>query len=322
MGLPESASNDFFFEDAQGKMYDERNPKKDGQVEMTPPGKKFRKDNWMKAAFINSERNTIINATGGIEGIVNGMDPTEWNPATDKFLDITYDKNTVTMGKAAAKQALQAEVGLPLDPSAPVFGYIGRLEEQKGCDIMMEAVPKLLKQCPNAQVVILGTGKKSMEKTLEKLDKMSPRMAGVVRFSNPIAHFITAGADFLMVPSRFEPCGLIQLHAMQYGTVPIVASTGGLVDTVKEGVTGFHMGAMDPDCLKPDDVEAMVGTCIAAGEIYSTPKYTTMSKACIGQDLTWKEPAKKWEAVLEELFFGEDKGAKKDEVEAPIAKVF
>ena len=109
-------------------------------------GKKFKKDNWMKAAFINSDRNitvsmnyakeisgsaskgvemnTIINATGGIEGIVNGMDPTEWNPTTDKFLDITYDKNTVAMGKAAAKQALQAEVGLPLDPSAPIFGYI------------------------------------------------------------------------------------------------------------------------------------------------------------------------------------------------------
>lgn len=331
-GLPESASNDFFFEDAQGKMYDERNPKKDGQVETTPPGKKFRKDNWMKAAFINSDRNitvsmnyakeisgsaskgvelnTIINATGGIEGIVNGMDPTEWNPATDKFLDITYDKNTVVMGKAAAKQALQAEVGLPLDPSAPVFGYIGRLEEQKGCDIMMEAVPKLLKQCPNAQVVILGTGKKSMEKTLEKLDKMSPRMAGVVRFSNPIAHFITAGADFLMVPSRFEPCGLIQLHAMQYGTVPIVASTGGLVDTVKEGVTGFHMGAMDPDGLKPDDVEAMVDTCAAAAATYGTPTYNKMSSTCIGQDLSWRKPAAKWEAVLEEMMYNSGYGKK------------
>jgi len=331
-GLPESSSNDFFFEDAQGKMYDERNPKKDGQVETTPPGKKFRKDNWMKAAFINSDRNitvsmnyakeisgsaskgvelnTIINATGGIEGIVNGMDPTEWNPATDKFLDITYDKNTVVMGKAAAKQALQAEVGLPLDPSAPVFGYIGRLEEQKGCDIMMEAVPKLLKQCPNAQVVILGTGKKSMEKTLEKLDKMSPRMAGVVRFSNPIAHFITAGADFLMVPSRFEPCGLIQLHAMQYGTVPIVASTGGLVDTVKEGVTGFHMGAMDPDGLKPDDVEAMVDTCAAAAATYGTPTYNKMSSTCIGQDLSWRKPAAKWEAVLEEMMYNSGYGKK------------
>ena len=124
-----------------GKMYDERNPKRDGEVDTTPAGKKFRKDNWMKAAFINSDRNitvsmnyakeiagsaskgvelnTIINATGGIEGIVNGMDPTEWNPETDKFLDVTYDKNTVAMGKAAAKQALQAEVGLPSTPPLP-----------------------------------------------------------------------------------------------------------------------------------------------------------------------------------------------------------
>ena len=331
-GLPESAANDFFFEDSQGKMYDERSPKKDGQVDSTPLGKKFQKDNWMKAAFINSDRNitvsmnyakeiagsaskgvelnTIINATGGIEGIVNGMDPTEWNPTTDKFLDITYDKNTVAMGKAAAKQALQAEVGLPLDPSAPIFGYIGRLEEQKGCDIMMEAMPKLLRQVPNAQVVILGTGKKSMEKTLERLDELSPNMAGVVKFSNPIAHYITAGADFLMVPSRFEPCGLIQLHAMQYGTVPIVASTGGLVDTVKEGVTGFHMGAMDPDALKADDVDAMVDTCAAAAAVYGTPTYTKMSSTCIGQDLSWRKPAAKWEAVLEEMMYNSGYGKK------------
>ncbi len=341
-GLPESAANDFFFEDSQGKMYDERMPKKDGEVDTTPIGKKFVKDNWMKAAFINSDRNitvsmnyakeisgsaskgvelnTIINATGGIEGIVNGMDPTEWNPATDKFLDITYDKHTVAMGKAAAKQALQAEVGLPLDPSAPIFGYIGRLEEQKGCDIMMEAMPKLLKQCPNAQVVILGTGKKSMEKTLERLDELSPNMAGVCKFSNPIAHYITAGADFLMVPSRFEPCGLIQLHAMQYGTVPIVASTGGLVDTVKEGVTGFHMGAMDPDGLKPDDVEAMVDTCAAAASIYGTPTYSKMSSTCIGQDLSWRKPAAKWEAILEEMMYNSGYG-KKQQVITPTEEL-
>ena len=156
---------------------------------------------------------------------------------------------------------------------------------------MMEAMPKLLRQCPNAQVVILGTGKKSMEKTLERLDELSPNMAGVVKFSNPIAHYITAGADFLMVPSRFEPCGLIQLHAMQYGTVPIVASTGGLVDTVKEGVTGFHMGAMDPDALKADDVDAMVDTCAAAAAVYGTPTYSKMSSTCIGQDLSWRKPA-------------------------------
>ena len=346
LGLPESAAADFFFEDAQGKMYDERSPKKDGEIDSSPKGK-FKKDNWMKAEFINSDRNitvsmnyakeisgsaskgvelnTIINATGGIEGIVNGMDPTEWNPQTDKFLDVTYDKNTVAIGKAAAKQALQAEVGLPLDPAAPIFGYIGRLEEQKGCDIMMEAVPKLLKQCPNAQVIILGTGKKSMEKQLEKLDKLSPKMAGVVKFSNPIAHYITAGADFLMVPSRFEPCGLIQLHAMQYGTVPIVASTGGLVDTVKEGVTGFHMGAMDPDALVADDVEAMVDTCVAAAATYGTPTYSKMSSTCIAQDLSWRKPAAKWEAVLEEIMYSSGYGKKqqvitpKEELESPMS---
>jgi len=338
LGLPESASGDFFFEDSQQKLFDERSPQKEGGEKLMPTGKKYRKDNWMKAAFINSDRNitvsmnyakeisgsaskgvelnTVINATGGIEGIVNGMDPTEWDPKKDKFLDITYDKNTVVMGKAAAKQALQAEVGLPLDPSAPIFGYIGRLEEQKGCDIMMAAVPKLLRQVPNAQVVILGTGKKSMEKDLEKLDGLSKNMAGVVKFSNPIAHYITAGADFLMVPSRFEPCGLIQLHAMQYGTVPIVSSTGGLVDTVKEGVTGFHMGAMDPDSLVQDDVEAMVDTCAAAAAVYGTPTYTKMSSTCIGQDLSWRKPAAKWEAILEEMMFNSGHG-KKQQVITP-----
>jgi len=338
LGLPENASGDFFFEDSQQKLFDERSPQKEGGEKLPNTGKKYRKDNWMKAAFINSDRNltvsmnyakeisgsaskgvelnTVINATGGIEGIVNGMDPTEWNPATDKFLDINYEKNTVVMGKAAAKQALQAEVGLPLDPSAPLFGYIGRLEEQKGCDIMMAAVPKLLRQVPNAQVVILGTGKKSMEKDLIKLDGMSTRMAGVVKFSNPIAHNITAGADFLMVPSRFEPCGLIQLHAMQYGTVPIVASTGGLVDTVKEGVTGFHMGAMDPDGLVQDDVEAMVETCASAAAIHGTPTYTKMSATCIGQDLSWRKPAAKWEAILEEMMYNSGYG-KKQQVVTP-----
>jgi len=177
-----------------------------------------------------------------------------------------------------------------------------------------------LKAVPNAQVVILGTGKKALEKELESLDEAEPMCAGVIKFSAPLAHFITAGADFLMVPSRFEPCGLIQLHAMQYGTVPIVASTGGLVDTVKEGVTGYHMGAMDADNLLPEDVDALVETCVAASADYTTPTYEKMSATCISQDLSWAEPAKKWEGVLEELYFGTPEGAKKAEVVVPTAK--
>merc|ERR1719231_549038 len=259
----------------------------------------------------------VINKNGGIEGILNGMDPAEWNPAKDKYLDMPYDEDTVIEGKAAAKAALQAEAGLPVDPTAPLFGYIGRLEEQKGVDIMLKAVQKL---GPDAQVIILGTGKAKYEKVLKTL---KGNAVGVAKFSAPLAHMINAGADFLLVPSRFEPCGLIQLHAMAYGTVPVVSSTGGLVDTVKEGVTGFHIGAMDPDHLVEADVEAVVETCARAAETYGTEEYFAMSKSCIGQDLTWKEPAKKWEGVLEELYFGdaESSATKKAEVKKPTETV-
>merc|ERR1719453_2126406 len=102
------------------------------------------------------ELSKTINSVGGIEGILNGMDPAEWNPSKDKYLDMPYDEETVIEGKAAAKAALQAEAGLPVDPTAPLFGYIGRLEEQKGVDIMLKAVQKV---GPDAQIIILGTGK-------------------------------------------------------------------------------------------------------------------------------------------------------------------
>lgn len=208
------------------------------------------------------------------------MDIEEWNPKTDKFLTVAYDDKSVYAGKAAAKEALQAEVGLPVDPSAPLFAFIGRLEEQKGVDVLLEAIPKIIAD-GKSQVVILGTGKASFEKLVKALD--SPRAKGIVKFSAPLAHLITGGADFMVVPSRFEPCGLIQLHAMHYGTVPIVASTGGLVDTVKEGVTGFHMGALDTDGLEAADVAALAATCKRAAEVYSTPTFKNMVYNCISQ---------------------------------------
>ena len=144
---------------------------------------------------------------------------------------------------------------LPALPAAAAVppAAAGRLEEQKGVDILLAALKQLPAGSP-VQVVVLGTGKAALEAQVKVLATLYPGMAaGVVQFSNPMAHAITAGADYMLVPSRFEPCGLIQLHAMQYGTVPLVASTGGLVDTVKEGVTGFQMGALDPDDLLEED---------------------------------------------------------------------
>ena len=122
----------------------------------------------------------------------------------------------------------------------------------------------------------------------------------------------------MVVPSRFEPCGLIQLHAMSYGTVPLVSSTGGLVDTVSEGVTGFQMGAMDPDDLLEEDAEAVASAINRAVELYGTPAFEQMRKACISQDLSWAEPAKKWEAVLTALKYGPEVEQETEEVKASV----
>jgi len=172
-------------------------------------------------------------------------------------------------------------------------------------------------------VVILGTGKAKLEAAVKALDTTLPGVAkGVVKFSAPMAHLITAGADFMMVPSRFEPCGLIQLHAMQYGTVPLVSSTGGLVDTVKEGVTGFHMGEMNPDGLTEADGAAVASTMARAAQVFATPAYKEMVKACVAQDLSWAKPARKWEAVLENMRYGNnDAGEKKASVQTPVKAV-
>ncbi|KAK7854189.1 granule-bound starch synthase 1 [Quercus suber] len=172
-------------------------------------------------------------------------------------------------------------------------------------------------------VIFKGTGKKPMEKQLEQLEKIYPDKArGVAKFNVPLAHMIIAGADFILVPSRFEPCGLIQLHAMRYGTVPIVASTGGLVDTVKEGFTGFQMGSFNVECeaVDPADVTAVATNVKRALTTYGTPAFTEIIQNCMAQDLSWKGPAKKWEEVLLSLgVAGSEPGIEGEEI-APLAK--
>ncbi|OMO79902.1 Glycosyl transferase, family 1 [Corchorus capsularis] len=303
---------------------------------------KGRKINWMKAAILealrvltvspNYAKELVSGADKGVEldnilrktcisGIVNGMDVQEWNPATDKYIDVKYDETTVMDAKPLCKEALQAEVGLPCDRDIPVIGFIGRLEEQKGSDILAAAIPKFIGE--NCQIVVLGTGKKAMEKQLEQLEIQYPDKArGVAKFNVPLAHMIIAGADYILVPSRFEPCGLIQLHAMRYGTVPIVASTGGLVDTVKEGYTGFQMGAFSVECdaVDPSDVDKVAKGVKRALATYGTPALTEMIQNCMAQDLSWKGPAKQWEQFLLSLeVAGSEPGVEGEEV-APLAK--
>ncbi|XP_078162199.1 granule-bound starch synthase 1, chloroplastic/amyloplastic-like isoform X1 [Carex rostrata] len=263
----------------------------------------------------------ILSKQPSIKGIVNGMDINEWNPLIDKFIAINYDATTVNEAKPLNKEALQAETGLPVDRSIPLIAFIGRLEEQKGSDILAAALPELMED--NIQVVILGTGKKKLQRELEAIEAMYPnKVRAVTNFSAALAHQMLAGADFLVMPSRFEPCGLIQLQGMRYGTPVVVSSTGGLVDTIVEGRTGFHMGRFSAkfEVVDPADVSKVVTTLKRTINVIGTAVHKEMIQNCMAQDLSWKGPAKEWESTLLSLGVEGSKAGIDGEETAPLAK--
>jgi starch synthase len=169
-----------------------------------------------------------------LAGILNGMDIDEWNPATDRRLAANYSVTTdVLSGKTANKAALQHEFNLAPRTDLPLFGTVSRLCEQKGLDLLAEILPELL---PRAQMqfVLLGNGDKALENRFRQIAADHPDKCAVrIGYDNDLAHRINAGADFLLMPSRFEPCGLVQMYAMRYGALPVAHATGGLADTVE-----------------------------------------------------------------------------------------
>ena len=170
--------------------------------------------------------------SGKLRGIVNGIDYGMWNPATDPALAENYSLGNVLDHKMANKRALQRELGLEEDESKFVIGLISRLTNQKGLDLVSAIIPQVLDG--NTQVVVLGTGDKQYEDTFRYYEgAYKGSFCACIQYDESRAHRIYAGADALLVPSRFEPCGLTQLNAMHYGTLPIVRETGGLKDTVE-----------------------------------------------------------------------------------------
>ena len=202
--------------------------------------------------------NELLTGRGGdLLGLVNGLDTTVWNPATDNALPLTYDSATFGAGKAAAKAALQDEYGLQADAEKPLFGLVSRLSDQKGIDLIAEQIDGLVFR--GAQVAILGSGDPALAAALAAKAKQHPtQVAFIDGYNEVFAHLLHAASDFLLVPSRFEPCGLTQLSAQRYGAVPIVSPVGGLVDTVidantaaqRAGVgTGIIMREVSPSGL-------------------------------------------------------------------------
>jgi starch synthase len=165
-----------------------------------------------------------------LHGILNGIDTTLWDPRHDPHLPATFDEGDLAP-KERVKLSLQGELGLTLDAGAPLLGLVGRLAWQKGIDLLLGAVPRLLAR--GGQIAVLGSGDPALEAALARVAEQHPgRVVYRWGYDDPLAHRIVAGSDMFLMPSRYEPCGLTQLYAMRYGTAPIVRRTGGLADTV------------------------------------------------------------------------------------------
>jgi starch synthase len=230
-----------------------------------------------------------------LSGILNGIDPHEWNPAVDSHLAVNYNAETIRQGKPICKAALQKELGLPQEPASPLVGMVGRLIDQKGFDLVAEVMQRWV-QTSDVQWVILGTGQPKYHKLLETLATRFPqRVALRLEFSNPLAHRIEAGADLFLMPSRFEPCGLNQLYSLRYGTIPLVRATGGLADTI----TGFDPqspnAAANGFVFQEYSALALSECLRQACDVYRRPEvWSSLAATGMAQDWSWARSAKQY----------------------------
>lgn len=228
-----------------------------------------------------------------LAGILNGIDHQAWDPAGDTHIHQHFDSRAFNL-KGINKTLLQKEMGLPQDEDAMLFGYIGRLVEQKGVDLILDILPRLA-ELENTQVILLGSGSHDLEQALREAQQQYPQMvATYIGYDEPLAHRIEAGADCFLMPSRFEPCGLNQLYSLRYGTVPIVRRTGGLADTVTDAnprtlLDGSATGFVFDNPTATDLWEAIE----RAIQFYNRPKTWWHKLAINGmqQDFSWKVSA-------------------------------
>ena len=175
---------------------------------------------------------SLVYRAGDLIGVLNGIDEKAWDPLNDSYLTSKIDPSFPEEGKKKCKLDLQSELNLKKDHTLPILGVVSRLYQQKGLDLLLEIIPSLMKHS-NSQLVILGSGDPSQEKTFEKFSQKYPtRISTSIGFNDGLARRIFGGSDFFLMPSRFEPCGLTQQYAMRYGSIPIARKTGGLSDTI------------------------------------------------------------------------------------------
>ncbi len=240
----------------------------------------------------------LIRSRGeAVTGILNGVDRTVWNPQADALIAAHYSAHAL-QGKAQCKAALQQALGLVVDAKAPLLTIVSRLTSQKGLDLLLAALPELI--ALGAQLAVQGTGDADLEAAfMQAAECHVGRMAVCIAYDEALAHRMVAGADMILVPSRFEPCGLTQLYGLRYGTVPVVRRVGGLADTVVDATasaladgtaTGFVFGPATP--------AALTGAVERAVRLYRQAEpWQAIMQCAMAQDFSWDPAAQEYMAL-------------------------
>lgn len=224
-----------------------------------------------------------------ITGILNGLDLASFNPESDKDLAVNYAADSLD-DRAGNKHALLQKLGLSSEASVPILGMVGRIDQQKGVDLAIQVLENLGDH--RWQFVLLGSGDPKLEEAVRSLQNRYPdRVRGIFRYDAELARLIYGGADIFMMPSRYEPCGLAQMIAMRYGCVPIVCATGGLKDTVRDGITGF--------LFQEASAEAMRGALVRALSAFTTQrsKWREFQRNGMAEDFSWLHSARQYAKI-------------------------
>lgn len=278
---------------------------------------------YMKAALVYAERITTVSPKYALEittpefgcgmdgvlarrseslsGILNGIDDRVWDPTIDPLIAKKYAARSLD-GKAVCKAALQQQMGLDARPDAPLFCVVSRLTQQKGLDLVLPVLPDLIEQ--GGQFVLLGNGDRALEKGFSDAAAAHPGKVGVrIGYDENLSHQIIAGSDVIMVPSRFEPCGLTQLYGLRYGTLPLVRRVGGLADTVAdasydnlraESATGFAFDDATPEALR--------ATITRALQVYrEQPVWRSLLQRGMTRDLSWAAASRHYLALYRDV---------------------
>lgn len=251
----------------------------------------------------------VVRARGEqVSGILNGVDGDIWNPAKDPLIESFFSAKSLR-GKARCKAALQEELGLRVDAAAPLFAVVSRLTSQKGLDLVLSALPQTLQGAApgGAQLAVQGNGDPALEAAFMAAAASYPgRVAVCMRYDEALAHRMIAGADAMLVPSRFEPCGLTQLYAQRYGTVPVVRHVGGLADTVEDATPdAIATGAASGFMFGPATAMALVHAVQRTVAAFHQPAlWRQLMLRGMAQDFSWSVAASQYMALYDAALQG------------------